>query len=370
MFMANLSDFRKKSDQFFKELIHNKYVLASLLGDCLSEFSGLTREEVMEYLPLEGNGETVVGAKTELVSDSKGPIYLDSLFQIPSPEGELGLIVAVEGQGSWMNKGSLANRQLYYIGRLLDEQAVNEPNMETLYTNLRKNVCIWVFLSPSVKDRNSTWVHRFYRFRKGDEVHAEPSPLDKVEVIEVHLGRHGDEYGTDAIGMMSTLIDINIDEDEKNRLLREKFKINLTESFIKEANTVGALAEEYEMFERARARWEAEVKEERARLAAEIEEERARLAAEFKEERARLAAEVKEERARLAAEIEEERAKLLIEGRNEEREKACSIFADFAYKLCCEQGMSPEDAVNSEMLVPEYREIVLEKVLEKLGKTE
>ena len=102
--------FDTRKDAAFKTLVHDKDVLASLLGGLLSEFEGLKREEIIPYLPLKGDKKTVRGMETELLSVKGGPVILDSVFRINSPKGQLDLIVGIEGQGGGMSQESLSKR--------------------------------------------------------------------------------------------------------------------------------------------------------------------------------------------------------------------------------------------------------------------
>ncbi len=174
-----------------------------------------------------------------------------------------------------------------------------------------------------------------------------PSSLNKMEVIEVNLGLFGDEYGADSIGVMSTLFDKNLDDSMKDHLLKDKYKIVLRESIIREARAVGALAEEFEIYERTAARRAARMAEEAYAEGMD-----------------------KGLKEGMDKGLKEGMDKGLKEGRNEEREMVTSILADAAFKLCKEQSLSPEEAVDRTVQIPEYRQIVLDKVLMKLEKTE
>ena len=99
-----------RKDAAFKTLVHDKNVLASIIGGLLSEFEGLKREEIIPYLPLNGDKKTVRGMETELFSVKNRSVILDSVFRIDSPKGKMGLIVGIEGQGGGMSQESLSKR--------------------------------------------------------------------------------------------------------------------------------------------------------------------------------------------------------------------------------------------------------------------
>ena len=99
-----------RKDAAFKTLVHNKDVLANLIGGLLSEFEGLTTQEIIPYLPLKGDRKTVRGMETELFSVKNRSVILDSVFRIDSPKGQMGLIVGIEGQGGGMSQESLSKR--------------------------------------------------------------------------------------------------------------------------------------------------------------------------------------------------------------------------------------------------------------------
>ena len=244
---------KKSSDQFFKKLVHNKYILASMVGDLVSEFEGLTSDQVMQYLPLEGNGDTVKGSKTELVSDTAGPIYLDSVFHIGSPKGNLGIVVAVEGQGPSMAREDLARRELVYACRLVYDQSKEHKNNEGMYHDLKRTVCIWVHLSPSVHRRNRTFRNRMYETEDFSDSPPRISDMDYVEIIDLNLGGNSEDTGEKSRrinSILNTLFDRSLDDSEKKRRLTNTFNITISESIISEARNMGALAEDYDIVER------------------------------------------------------------------------------------------------------------------------
>ena len=73
-------DLRK--DQAFKELIHDGYILAAIIGGVIPEFKGRTRDEILKCLQTGANGRYVKGRDTESVSSENGPIIRDSVFDV------------------------------------------------------------------------------------------------------------------------------------------------------------------------------------------------------------------------------------------------------------------------------------------------
>ena len=70
------------TDQRFKEIVRDRDILASIIKGVIPEFGNMSREEIYSYLELEKDGHTVCGRNVELISQSNGPIYMDSVFHI------------------------------------------------------------------------------------------------------------------------------------------------------------------------------------------------------------------------------------------------------------------------------------------------
>ena len=156
-------DLRK--DQAFKELIHDGYILAAIIGGVIPEFKGRTRDEILKCLQTGANGRYVKGRDTESVSSENGPIIRDSVFDVklPESEGDMEVIVSIEGQGPGMSEAELVNREQIYSSRLICDQGNGMRNSD-LYKNLKKTVSIWVKLSPGASEKNRI-VHD-YRVRE------------------------------------------------------------------------------------------------------------------------------------------------------------------------------------------------------------
>ena len=112
-------DLRK--DQAFKELIHDGYVLAAIIGGVIPEFKGRTRDEILKCLQTGANGRYVKGRDTESVSSENGPIIRDSVFDVklPESEGDMEVIVSIEGQGPGMSE---AHALFKFPGKLTDKR--------------------------------------------------------------------------------------------------------------------------------------------------------------------------------------------------------------------------------------------------------
>ena len=320
-------------DQAFKALMRDKNVLVMFVGDLLEEFKGMTREEVMRYLPLNGDGKTVEGCATELVSEEDGAVFLDTLFRIGSPSGDLGIIMAVEGQGSGMDSASLANREQYYISRIVSDQSKDYPNMAALYRELKRTVVIWVRLHPG-RERNTVVRHRFYSTYVGQEDAPVLSKLDRMEVIEVNVGCHGDEAAMDLMDMVNSLFDRQMGYEEKRRELESKYNIVLSKSMYAEVAKMGAFSEEFEI----------------VRLDA------------FEEGMA------KGEAKGMAKGEAKGMAKGEAKGKAEHHDEVVNQFADALEEYCLKNGTSPEDSVETVVAIPEYREPVLEEVRKRSGR--
>ena len=236
-------------DQGFKELVHDSEILAAIIGGVIPEFQGMSRKEIITHLDVCGDGHTVRGRNPELISQSNGPVYMDSVFDVRSPlEGKMSIIVAIEGQGPQMSECNLYNRQIYYSSRLVSDQASDFPNKAELYRGLRKTTVVWVKLSPRAEDRNTIVRDFRVRSRSSEPEKILESPLDKTEIIEVNVGPYDESIRIELLGILGILFSHRMDESEKDSRLREKYQIGLRANILREAGNMGALAEEFELY--------------------------------------------------------------------------------------------------------------------------
>jgi len=325
-------------DQRFKEIVHDRDILASIIKDVIPEFGDLSREEIYGCLDINKDGHTVRGRNIELVSSDNGPIYMDSVFDVRYPgKGEMSLIVAIEGQGSQMSVSDLHNRQIYYSSRLISDQGRDFPNKNELYRFLRKTTVVWVKLSPNAAERNTIIRDNRYRYSITEPENIVLSPLDKTEIIEVNVGPYDKGARIELLGILGILFSRDMDEAEKDHSLKEKYHISLRSSIIKEAGNMGALAEEYELYGDERERIGIEKGIEKGREQG-LEEGR-----------------------------EQGREQGLEEGRLKEQERNIRFLAQLVLERYADSGEPLEQIVDSLALLPEYRAPLLEKVRKELS---
>jgi len=118
---------------------------------------------------------------------------------------------------------------------------------------------IWVMLAPGDKDKNLI-VHD-YRVREySDEPGAtKPSPVNKADIYEIHVGEYLDSVTEPILCILNTLFTGELHgKDKANELLRN-YDIDVSGMIIEEADRLGALAEEMKMIrEEGRAEGRAE----------------------------------------------------------------------------------------------------------------
>ena len=322
--------FSPSGDQRFKEIVHDRDILASIIKGVIPEFENLSREEIYGYLDIKDDGHTVRGRDIELVSSVNGPIYMDSVFDVRSPnEGEMSIIVAIEGQGSQMSPNDLSNRQIYYSSRLISDQGQDFPTKDSLYRNLRKTTVVWVKISPVRAERNTIIRDNRYRYSVAEPDRIYRSPLDKTEIIEVNVGPYDEGEKIELLGILGILFSREMDERAKNHNLKEKYHISLRSSIIKEAGHMGALAEEYELYGN-----------ERERIGLEKGREEG---------------------------LVKGREEGLVKGREEESKDNIDYYTALVLKRCAESGEPLEQIVDSMTMPPKYRESVFERARKELS---
>ena len=255
---------RDEIDQAFKIVMSDGYILAPVLGEVIDELRGKDTESIMRCLDLGKDKRTVIMKSAESASISKGPVIRDTVFDVHLPHSKkVKVIVAVEGESRYDSDSHAFARYIYYAARMLSDQKGIEFVGDN-YGDLKKVVVVWVNLNPPKRDRNS-----LTRYRMNGECSAEFSIgkcaryCDYIEIVEICIGK-ADEGYTGMMGILNTVFDNSITDDEKKDEMWKKYNIALTDRTLRGINKMANLTEEYmqSLYDQCYEEWHDEGREE------------------------------------------------------------------------------------------------------------
>ena len=161
-------------DRAAKKLLSNKYVLAMIMKECISEYKCCNLLEIAEkYIEetisvaaenvhMDDNNysptadRSINGMNTESVSIDEGTVTYDIKYRalLPSGEKQIGLIINIEAQNKWNTGYPIVKRGIYYCARMIsDEYGTIFSNAE--YDKLEKVYSVWICMNPAVSRRNT-----------------------------------------------------------------------------------------------------------------------------------------------------------------------------------------------------------------------
>lgn len=150
-------------DATCKDFLSNKAVLALLLEECVPEYRGYSREEIMRCIEgdVEPSNEVVdqipigniVGHANDDAAYKEGLIRYDVKFSAVAPNGtNTTIIINVEAQNDTTPGYSIHKRAAYYASRMISAQKgtfwkKSEYKVHKVYS-------IWLCIRPNEKYRN------------------------------------------------------------------------------------------------------------------------------------------------------------------------------------------------------------------------
>ena len=243
-------------DAACKELLSQKVILAWIMKGCIAEYEELSVEKIMRdciegemqiskeslesererYLPL------IQGDGGEDTSVQEGRIAYDIRFTAIHPLTGKHIWIDVEPQNDFYPGYSLLKRGLYYLSRMISAQRGREFTGSD-YDNVKKVYTIWVCMNPPKK-----WEHwiKHYGIRDLDDecrLMFRPDEYDLMTQVVICLGDPRDPKAKGVLRLLSVLLTNVYEPEEKEQILREEFKIQITNSIRKGLRTMCNLGE-------------------------------------------------------------------------------------------------------------------------------
>lgn len=235
------AEIRTREDGLFKYFIHKPRVLAMILKTCAEEFAVREVDEIAKYLIEGSGGDYVKGRETEYIDENGSKAILDSVFDltVPSDDGEIPLLVGIEGQNDPYPGYPLEKRAEYYIARMVSAQKGREFSGSD-YGGLRKTYSIWIVLDPNPVYRNTVFRSKTVRDAIFAPDGVEPPVMETYNIVFVNIGEYAEGL-PDALAIGTALFSA-MDTEERRKLLRERFNIVLNDNDLErleEMSTIG-----------------------------------------------------------------------------------------------------------------------------------
>jgi hypothetical protein len=253
-------------DDACKRLLSNKTILAWIMKNCLTEYQGLSIEEIAQNCfaeePQVGkytvhqdeapfhkkrknkNGERIESAATEDSTIQEGVVHYDIRFhaKVPSTHETINLIINCEAQGEKSPGYPLIKRALYYCSRMISAQK------ETIFTGsdygkINKVVSVWVCLNPPEKIHNTITKYRIIEENMVGNAKEIPENYDLLTAVMVCLGNPNEENYEGLLKMLEVLLSNRREPQEKKKVLEEEFHIEMTKDMEEEVHNMSHLGQ-------------------------------------------------------------------------------------------------------------------------------
>lgn len=255
------SDKESEYDEHAKRLLSHKIILAHILLNTVSEFSGMNPEQVVPLIeeppkistvPVEP-GETnyrkimpvITGNNTESSITREGTITYDIYFFVWTPEkrGRLKIFVDIESQKKFYPGYHIVTRGIFYTSRMISSQMGTEFQAQD-YNDIKKVYSIWICMNPPKRAGNT--MAEFSISRK--DLVGNPGYLGRYDLLSVIIIGLSKELVTESEKtalhrLLGTLFSTRLSPDEKKDILSDEFKIPMDSDLERRFNFMCNLGE-------------------------------------------------------------------------------------------------------------------------------
>lgn len=242
--MLENNKFKKAYNEQCKSILSFKFVLATIMKNCLYEYKHCEIEEIMNDLiekDISSNGEKIIGYTNDF-----DDVRMDLFFSaaLPNSNESIGMLINLEPQKTTHVGYQINNRALLYAGYELVFQHGRNV-IKSNYDQLKKVVSLWIcFDAPTKEEENSiTYFHLTKDIVLGYNV-IEPKDYDKLQIIIIYMGQNSSNHPL--LNFIELLFTNRIQPNEKLELLKEQYQMNPSISFNEEVNKMCGLADRIE----------------------------------------------------------------------------------------------------------------------------
>ena len=253
--MKNFLDADKAAyDQLAKRVLSRKIILAHILKETVEEFADSSVEDI-EKKYIEGDPQLSInrvalddtldikGKPTESKSPTEGFITYDIIFDaiVPTNGEQIKIIVNIEAQKTTKTINyQLMKRAVYYVSRLISAQKEKEFHGDD-YSRLKKVYSIWVcmnvqnYRADSIQEYGLTEKIIHGKFR--DKLQN----YDLIKIVVLNLGKRSTSHKL--LNLLYLLFMDVKKTEEKEKILRSEYDIELTRDMREEIVEMGGLME-------------------------------------------------------------------------------------------------------------------------------
>jgi len=227
--MAEKNDYTK--DINFKRIIKNKSLISYILKHFVEEYKDMEREEIESLISLKGvihkKTKEVVMLESEISDEKSGVVRLDSVLgaYLPNKEEQIGIFIDIEMQRKGESIKKLYGRAEYYLSSLMVKQKKIIFEHDA-YEDMIKVSGIWLCVHNGSHGQN---IYETKETQKTGKIRVDKSVYDKRNIQFIYIGDKGDDEHIEPLRIL-----FFEEGEEKLRLLKEKYNIDLEEEEVRE----------------------------------------------------------------------------------------------------------------------------------------
>lgn len=253
-----LTSDKTKYDSNAKNLLSEKDILANILQTVVHEFHNYKIEDIIPCIenvhignvsiaPGETDLKRIHGLSQENTFPNEGKIYFDILFRADcSNEKEYARVyINVEAQNKLYPLNRIPKRGVFYCARELSSQMEAEF-VPPYYEHIKKVYSIWLCFNAPEKRANQ--IVSFHLQERSEKPMFEKTDYDILEVVLIGLNEDCDYIGTSKpqnrlCHLLNTVFSTKLSVDKKSKIMQNDYKINMTDTKIKEMNNMCNLSD-------------------------------------------------------------------------------------------------------------------------------
>lgn len=260
-------------DEYAKQPIAQKLILAYILVQTIDEFKGMQPEDVVSRIegePLIGvvpvepgmtntsythsSGDQLIGLNTENSEINEGMIRFDIIFYVRMKDGLAQVIINIEIQKDEPAQYFLLNRAIFYVSRMVSSQK-GRDFVHQNYNDMKRVFSIWLCLN--MDSHSMCHIH----LTRDDLInhHNWKGNLDLLNIIFLGIGEDlpPQEEQYQLHRLIAALLSNQLPAAEKLKIIHNEYHIPLSQPLTEGVNMMCNLGEGIE--ERTAARVTKEV---------------------------------------------------------------------------------------------------------------
>lgn len=248
---------RKKYDEACKRVLSQKIILAWILKECVAEFDGMDVNEIAAkhiddiavasaalHQDEEDKTSRIHGVSDVDASAAEGTVTYDIRFHAyaPTVRDTIRLIINLEAQSRFHVGYPLTKRAVYYCGRMISAQYGTEFG-RSHYERIKKVYSVWICVNVPDYRKNTITLYSLEENNLVGNVRENRSNYDLLTIVMICLGGAEDESGSDLLRLLNLLFSSEQGAEEKQRILKDEFDIQMAGNLEKEVSEMCNLSE-------------------------------------------------------------------------------------------------------------------------------